>query len=244
MTRHFKDWLKHFLAERGYTLSWNACDSIDGQHLARDLRLLIGQKHPVCLDVGANKGQTLEMLTSALDAPVIHAFEPAPEQFRWLEQHWQRPGVHLHSVALGSRNSSAEMNLYDVTELNSLLPLQGTTTGALPQVSRIGSTTVQTVTLDSLFASLNIAHVDLLKIDTQGYDFEVLKGAARLLSERRIRHVLVELNYIALYAGQCSPWEVESFLAGHGFRLVDLYEKIRTRTTIDWCTALFQHCAV
>ena len=55
--------------------------------------------------------------------------------------------------------------------------------------------------------------------------------------------MLVELNYVPLYAGQCSPWEIESLLAGHGFRLVDLYEKIRTQITIDWGTALFQHRA-
>jgi FkbM family methyltransferase len=183
------------------------------------------------------------MLTAALDAPVIHAFEPAPDQFRWLEQHWKRPNIHLHPLALGSQNSRMEMNLYDLPVLNSLLPLQGTTAGMLPHVSQVGSTTVQTATLDSLFESLNIEHVDLLKVDTQGYDFEVLKGSARLFSERRISHVLIELNHASLYTGQCSPWEIESFLASHGFRLVDMYEKVRTKTAIDWCTALFQNVA-
>jgi len=241
MKLHLKGYLKRILVSRGYHLSWTSDQTVGGTVLPRDLRILIGNRGPVCLDVGANEGQTLEMLTSALDGPTIHAFEPAPNQFRLLEQHWKRANIHLHPFAIGSQDCSMDLNLYDLPVLNSLLHLNVESNDALPVVQQLGTQSVRLVTLDAFAGSHHLKRIDLLKIDTQGFDFEVLKGATSLFAEGRIRHVLVELNYIPLYSGQCSPLEIENFLTAHGFRLVDLYEKVRTHTAIDWCTALFQH---
>ena len=55
------------------------------------------------------------------------------------------------------------------------------------------------------------------KIDTQGYEFEVLKGAEKVLN--RFQGILVEVSLIELYEGQKSWLEIFEFIQSHGFKL-------------------------
>ena len=240
MIRFIKDRLKHFLYECGYEILWTRKDHVSGTQLTRDLPLLLPAAGAVCLDVGANTGQTLELLTEVLREPQIHSFEPTPAVFADLEKKTWGPNVHLHRIALGSKSATTSLNLYEFSVLNSLLPLDNRKGSPFSDVSGIGTTIVNVSTLDDFVAEQSIDFIDLLKIDTQGYDLEVLKGGQRIFHEGRVGHVLVELNYINLYGGQCSPSEIESYLASYGFRLVDLYEIFRSNQAISWCTALFK----
>ena len=64
----------------------------------------------------------------------------------------------------------------------------------------------------------------LLKIDTQGYELEVLKGAARTLD--RIDYILVETSFVPLYEGQANFRDVYAFLTGHGFEYAGSFEQM------------------
>jgi hypothetical protein len=85
-----------------------------------------------------------------------------------------------------------------------------------------------------------LTHIDLLKIDTQGFDLEVLRGAAEMLCRRAIDTLLVEVNFISLYKGQGSFGEVERFLAEKGYGLLTLYEVNRPNFCMRWATACFR----
>jgi hypothetical protein len=95
------------------------------------------------------------------------------------------------------------------------------------------------VRLDDYAGRAGIGRIDLLKIDTQGYERQVLKGAEGLLARNRIDAVLVELNFVPLYEGQVWAHELIGLLQGHSFYLVDFYEKCRLGPFLGWCTALF-----
>jgi hypothetical protein len=94
--------------------------------------------------------------------------------------------------------------------------------------------------LDSYIKQKCLTHIDLLKIDTQGYDLEVLRGASTILDLRAVGTLLVEVNFTCLYEGQCSFGEIERLLKGKGYGLVALYEVVRTNLLISWATACFQ----
>ena len=98
---------------------------------------------------------------------------------------------------------------------------------------------MKTETLDRFIAAEKIDKIDLLKIDTQGFDLDVLQGAEQALSDELVSNVLVELNFIKMYQGQSSAEEINTYLNKYGFFLVDYYEKVRRSNTIGWCTALF-----
>ncbi len=98
---------------------------------------------------------------------------------------------------------------------------------------------VQTRTVDQVTESLGITQLDLLKIDTQGYDLPVLKGAQGLFQRKAIGHVMVEMNFVNLYEGQSGAQAVWAEMTHHGFALVDMYEKFRHNNQLAWCTAVF-----
>jgi len=152
--------------------------------------------------------------------------------------------VNIHPMALGSAKSVMELHTYAVNELNSLLPLSGGKQSPFEDVAATGTVTIEVSTVDDVCARQGITRIDLLKIDTQGFDLEVLKGAAGLLAKGGVWHVLVELNFVNLYVGQSSPWAVQSLLSQVGFHVVDYYEKNRHGKELGWCTALFRYADV
>ena len=66
-----------------------------------------------------------------------------------------------------------------------------------------------------------------------------MQGAAQSLASGIVRNVYVELNFVPMYSGQSSAKEIEEFLEGLGFKLVDYYEKSRTGAILAWCNALY-----
>jgi hypothetical protein len=79
-----------------------------------------------------------------------------------------------------------------------------------------------------------------LKSDTQGYDLEVLRGASRMLSEKRIALIYLEVTFSRIYQGSPRFDEVYGFLADHGMALVSFYDMIYQHKLLSWTDALFR----
>lgn len=104
----------------------------------------------------------------------------------------------------------------------------------------VSTESVQVETLDHFCAVQGITTIDLLKIDTQGFELPVLRGGSDLFSQHKIGAVLLELNFSSLYNGQSDPLAVMHLLQSHNMRLVDFYEKERIHgRELSWTTALF-----
>jgi FkbM family methyltransferase len=121
----------------------------------------------VIFDVGANIG---DYAREALKYGSVHAFEPSKAMFRELQK---VPGIEAFNLALGD------------TEGQATLHGSGTTASLLGDTA---GETVKLATLDSLWD----APIDLLKIDVEGYELSVLKGAKRLIAEGKIKAVQFE----------------------------------------------------
>lgn len=142
------------------------------------------------VDVGANKGEWAEAFASTMSKPKGDVFEPFPPTFELLVKRLSRSGwqdLQCHLLAMGEETGS-EL-LYGTgpgDELASLVP--GINSGM--------ATSVKVVTLDDFYSTKDVL-VDMLKIDAEGWDFKVLRGAKRLLAGGRIRTIQFEYN---------SPW--------------------------------------
>lgn len=236
-----KQLLKNGLASAGFSLGRIPEGVPSGHDLARDLRLVVGGNDGVvCIDAGAHHGEFTSLLLRALNRPVIHAFEPAAEAFEALSLHHRRsPGVTLNHAALSDKAGTLELQTFDNTTLNSFLPLSEKGGGQLGEPRGTGIQTAPATDLVSYAAHNHLAHIQLLKIDTQGYELHVLRGAEPLLAAGRVDSVLAELNFAPLYAGQAAAHEVIAFLDRHGLQLVEFYEKCHRPPHLAWCTALF-----
>jgi hypothetical protein len=95
-------------------------------------------------------------------------------------------------------------------------------------------------TIDQYCVEQNITTIDILKIDTQGYDLEVIHGARRLLAQRRIHLIFLEIIFLELYKGAPRVDEIFSLLAKEGFKIVAFYRFFYRSERLGWTDALFE----
>jgi FkbM family methyltransferase len=165
-------------------------------------------------DVGANVGQTAQRLVQVFPNSMIYSFEPVPETFANL----QRNTAHLTevecvNVALGEELGEATMTT-DRDGQNTLIA----------GVSSSDSVTARVTTLDDFCADRAIHRVDLLKIDTEGFETFVLKGASEMLSQGSIKFVVAECDFIRRPDEPHGDFfEIYALLAPLGFNMIGLY---------------------
>ena len=98
---------------------------------------------------------------------------------------------------------------------------------------------VPVTTLDAYCAEQSIEQPDILKTDTQGFDLEVLRGAAELLDRRAVRLIYMEISYADVYERGPRLDDVYGFLRDRGFFLASFYNFAFKHGRADWSDALF-----
>src|SRR6266404_829662 len=192
-----------------------------GASLPRDLQTLPAfPATPVIFDVGANVGQTLMEVKNAWPKAIVHCFEPTPESFKLLSQAAAKLcDVTCHEIALSSKGGTAVLTRGDVYVLNQVKPIELTCVSSVGVMER---TCVRLSTVGSMCQDANIAHIDLLKIDTEGHDLQVLMGAERLLNKHAIDFVLTEVGF-GDDARFCLDIEIRDYMMRFGYRLLGVY---------------------
>jgi FkbM family methyltransferase len=187
--------------------------SIDQAAMLRDLDF------DLLLDAGANKGQFTLMATRVRRGVPVHAYEPHPGETKTFRAvHGRNGKVVLHELALGEREGNAELIISKQTDSSSLLPAAQTLSDLFSGTEASGETcTVRVAPLDAFPLHWQNASKALLKIDVQGYELQVLKGARQAL--KHCTYVYVESSDIVLYEGQALFDEVKAFLEREGFKL-------------------------
>ncbi len=190
----------------------------------KDVASIIGECRRI-FDVGAHVGQTTRRLVKRFPEATVFSFEPDPDSFKALERA-SPAGVQCHSIALGSKNGAATLHRYGLDQTNSLLRKSPEAERYVVDSSyfaNVGEVPVRVSTLDTFCEEHNVPGIDFLKIDAQGYELEVLKGASRMLG-KPIPAIYLEINFVRYYVGQPLFQEVYEFLYQHGYRLVGIYE--------------------
>ncbi|MGE0256457.1 MAG: FkbM family methyltransferase [Alphaproteobacteria bacterium] len=178
------------------------------------------------VDVGANVGQFSLLASALFPRARIIAFEPlAGPAARFARLFAGNPRVTLHRAALGPAAATAAMHVSRAADSSSLLPIGSLQAEIFPGTEEVGTEQVTVAPLDRFVAAADIAAPALLKIDVQGYELEVLRGAAPLLD--RFAWVYVEASFQRLYKGQALAGEVADFLARHGFAEAGRYNLTR-----------------
>jgi FkbM family methyltransferase len=191
------------------------------------LELLQSAPPAVIYDIGANIGTWTCLAKSLFPAAQVEAFEPLAqhfEKFREWTIAWPAD-VRRHACALGPAERTATMHVMDFSDASSLLALNAEGASEF-KIRPTAEQSVPVFPLDVLVAREKLAPPDLIKLDVQGYELEVLRGAEASL--RSARAVLCEVSFREFYAGQPLFADVLAFLRERGFALHALGE----------CTAL------
>jgi FkbM family methyltransferase len=173
------------------------------------------------LDVGANIGRYGEELREWGFEGRILSFEPTTEAFEQLQRRAQDDrGWSVFQCALGAEDGVAEINVAsNHCASSSLLPMLDAHKRTAPDVQVVSTERVKVKTLDSVPAGLVAPDEKLLlKMDTQGFEPAVLRGAQATLAQ--VQLIECELSFVPLYGGQLLFPQMLELLAGLGFHPV------------------------
>jgi FkbM family methyltransferase len=170
------------------------------------------------IDVGANKGQFAVYAHTRWPKAHLICFEPLPKPRAKLER-VTGGQAKIFSCALGAEPGEGRMHLATRTDSSSLLAL-GARQKSIFGMETSGELQVPIKRLDACVSTPTLRPT-LLKIDVQGFELEVLKGATDLLPH--VDAVYVEVSYIELYEGQALHEDIERFLTEAGFSMQGRY---------------------
>jgi FkbM family methyltransferase len=178
-------------------------------------RFLRARQIELVLDVGANAGQYARLIRRLGYEGRIISFEPASEPFNVLERTSRSdPRWEARRLALGAGDNIGTLNVGEASVFSSLLSPRRRAVDFDSRAQIAAVEKVEIVRLDTIFPQLPRTRT-LLKLDVQGYEREVLLGAARSLP--LIAGVQLEAAFSPLYEDQPDATELMILMRDHGF---------------------------
>lgn len=174
------------------------------------------------LDVGANNGKFgMEMRSAGFKHRIV-SFEPLSDMFQQLRACAKRDGNwECLNFALGDEFGELELNVSENSYSSSFLPILDRHTEADSHSAYVRTQQAEIKTLDSIFDEVCRADENiLLKIDTQGFEKNVLDGAHNSL--RKIRLIQLESSLQELYQGEMLIEDMIPYVKNFGFSLVSI----------------------
>lgn len=180
------------------------------------------------IDVGASAGDFTATVVEHCRVTRALLAEPMPGRCRQLEARYPDQRFVIRQCAVSDASGSTEFEILNSDYSSSILPVLPDVGGAGQRIDlRVRERIpVELKTLDELVFGAGLdGPIDLLKIDTQGAELLVLRGATTILP--RVRLIWAEVSFRAMYQGSALFADVHAFLSGQGFRLYSIHEGFR-----------------
>lgn len=172
------------------------------------------------LDVGAHAGSSAERLLGLFPGAQVTAFEPVGATFDRLSSRFRdEPRLDAIRSAVGARDGETDIHVNGLSDTSSVLaPTKACERYHGDKVMAQRLERVPIVTLDAWAAGAARQDVGAIKIDVQGLELDVLRGAETMLRST-VRVVISEAQMAPIYVGASTFSEIDLFLRGCGFVL-------------------------
>ena len=176
--------------------------------------------------VGSHMGTYTDLIKKDYPNSKSYLFEPQSKIFKKIEQKYlNNENIFLFNLAVSDieKKQSLNLNNHDLTA--SLLDFDPKSNylkfkAKLYQTDinnmNYGTELVQTITLDKFINENNLEKIDLLKIDTEGSEFNVLKGLKKKINI--VNNILIEIHHRELFLNYY-PEKIHQYLINNGFKL-------------------------
>ena len=228
---------KLFIKSTGYWLHKVSTLPI-GADLQIDIqqRIRYGQMK-VMFDVGANIGQTWEWFRKYEPRAKIYCFEPVLNTFETLKLIIKNDtNCIVENTALGDEVGEKIITIFkDNSALNSLKDgIMNTDTDAVKEKIKIN-------TIDEYCLVNDIGKIDFLKIDTEGYELNVLKGAVQMINTAAISMIFCEVGFLKANNRNTYFADLSEWLSSKDYQFFGLYHLVSNGSNIEFGNALFIH---
>jgi FkbM family methyltransferase len=176
----------------------------------------------VIMDVGGNRGQSVKFFRNIFKNIEIYSFEPSPKIFRILTD-LSVTNFRAFNLGISSKNGVGifyeslldEASTFDLPNINSKWHKTKSKILGVPKEKMYSEISVPIKTIDTIVIENQVKEIFLLKIDVEGHEFEVLKGASDTLNKRAISNIQLERHLDDLRVSNAI--EIHKFLSGYGF---------------------------
>ena len=209
-------------------------DNSGEQYVVRYVARKTAQHSPgliTIFDVGANVGSFTRLLLNELaNRAIIHCFEPSRATYQTLKANVRELNVQKHNIGLS--HQIGELALYTDAEQSGMTSVYNRDLQHI-NVSFAQQEVASFSTVDEFSANQNIQQIDLLKMDVEGHELAVLKGASRMLKEQRIQFIQFEFGgtnidsrtYFRDFWHLLSPSYILYRIVGNGLYRIDAYSE-------------------
>lgn len=191
--------------------------------LLEDITLLLQDRDvSVIFDVGANVGFMTYQFQKRFPRADIYCFEPNPDVFSKLTQNYANENK-IYPLQKGLADESGELlfNLNANSGTSSFLtPTNYHKTHQAKHL--LEPLKVPVITIDEFAQEENIDHIDILKLDIEGFELKALQGAKQLLSDQKIDIIYTEICIVRQYEEQVLFHELTAFLESRDYFLYNV----------------------
>ena len=207
----------------------NFLDDINQNKIINLISLKLKEKATI-IDVGAHFGETISKFNKKFPLKKIYSFEASPINFKVLENNiskFDMSKVEIFNYALGEREFDSFINQTIESSSSTINKINNNSTYYLRKMRVLNvkkknqfykKIPIKIVTLDNFIEKKNISKIDLLKIDTEGYELNVLKGIVK--NYKIIRLIYFEHHYDDMIIKNYKFREINQLLNNFGFKKI------------------------
>lgn len=186
----------------------------------------------IIIDVGAHRGESLKSFDkNAKEAFVYIGMEPNPDAYADFKKvadeiKSDKSEIHCLTSAVGNKDGKVKFLRTKESAVGGILPPVKGLADRVPTGDHhiAQEFEVDLVTVTTLVKKFNLTSIDVLKIDTEGYDLEVLKGAIEVIEAKLPKIVITEVFFVPYRQDQAYFWDIASFMEKNGYHFVNLYD--------------------
>ena len=186
----------------------------------------INKPNALFFDIGAGQAESINRFKKILPNCIIHSFEPVKARIKiiedWLKAFPHNNNITLNHNAIGEKIEEKIFNVNAKTKASSFLKLNEKNTKDFLKEQVL----VKVNTVDNYVKENNIKCIDYLKIDTQGFEEQVLKGSIETLKSGIIKFIEVEIILSDYYEKTTNFYDMEKILLPLNYRLYHIQDII------------------
>tara|TARA_A100001015_G_scaffold51748_1_gene56856 strand:- start:3118 stop:3831 length:714 start_codon:yes stop_codon:yes gene_type:complete len=192
------------------------------------LKKNLSKKIDLYVDVGAHNGEMINTILNNFTVKKILAFEPNPECLNTLKK-IKKNNLKIFEFALGNKKGKVDLNIGYISSMSSINNIDNKSFYSKLKKIIIGifyfkssiykkKIKIKVKTLSEILIKNKFKKIDLLKIDTEGYEFNVLNGLENFLEKTKI--ILLECHYDDSLIKNYNLSSLNSFFINNRFKLI------------------------